>query len=226
MLLQACWLSWTLVFHTALPQPKSFKSQILPLEFRVITGDFRDFFLFFLEEQRQSEGKDEERQQCEYRLYMASTLSALSAGVLLIWKAGESGDVKLILDTKGERVAEYKKRSKRLGTWQDCETAEWTPECRCWRHWKDTRAGRRSKTFTLLFLINPLTFSCTLTSERTLRILILNLEGAGRFASRFTKHTNYSRTPRICRIFQVHGRNFNTAILIKYSQKYHAMEKW
>lgn len=179
--LQACWLSWTLVFHTALPQPKSFKSQILPLEFRVITGDFRDFF-FFLEEQRQSEGKDEERQQCEYRLYMASTLSALSAGVLLIWKAGESGDVRLILDTKGERVAECKKRSKRLGTWQDCETAEWTPECRCWRHWKDTRAGRRSKTFTLLFLINPLTFSCTLTSERTLRILILNLEGAGRLA--------------------------------------------
>lgn len=48
-----------------------------------------DLFLDFFFTGAQLDGghEDEERQQCEYRLYMASSLSALSAGVLLIWKA-------------------------------------------------------------------------------------------------------------------------------------------
>lgn len=85
-------------------------------------------------------------------------------------KGRESGDVRLILDTKGERGAEQKKCRKRLSTRQDWETAEWTPEHRRLRHWKDSGpVEKRSKTHIHPFIILWDKFTLTLTSTLALR---------------------------------------------------------
>lgn len=88
-LLQTCSLSWTLVFHTGLPPPKPFKSQILPIEFCLITENFRDFSFWRSGDSRRG------------RLRRISRAPSQP-----FQQAGESGDVRLILDTEGERAAE------------------------------------------------------------------------------------------------------------------------
>lgn len=148
----ASWLSWTLLFHTAAPQPKSFKTTHSSSHICKITRDFS--WIFY-------------RSWDRWRARMRS-VSSVSIG--FTWwahsqpfsrspphlKGRESGDVRLILDTKGERVAEQK-CCKRLCSLQDWETAEWTPEYRCWRHWVCDHQSfcpfKRTHTHTLSFVI-------------------------------------------------------------------------
>lgn len=117
------WLRWTLLFRTATPQPKSFKTVHSSSHIHKTTGDFS--WIFFT---------------ASWDRWRARIRSVSSVSIGFTWRApsqlfsrspphlkgGESWDVRLILDTKGKRVAEQK-CSERLCTWQRWKTAEWTP---------------------------------------------------------------------------------------------------
>lgn len=138
---RASWLSWTLLFHTAAPQPKSFKTIHSSSHVCEITGDF-SWISYRSWDRRRARMRSVSSVSIGFTWWAPSQPFSRSPPHL---KGRELGDVRLILDTKGERVAEQK-CSKRLCTRQDWETAEWTPEYRCWRHWKDRSSGEHTHT--------------------------------------------------------------------------------
>lgn len=107
---RASWLSWTWLFHTAPLQPKSFFYKTTHSFLSTSAGSLGTSHGFF------HRSRDRMRSLSLSGVSIGFTRWAPSqpfSGSPPHLKGREWGDVRLILDTKGERVAEQKKRSTR-----------------------------------------------------------------------------------------------------------------